>query len=67
MAFVNCWEYKNCGRNKDGGCPAYPKRGMECWRISGTMCGGVVQGTFAQKLASCMECDYYKKTKGIAS
>ncbi|MCL6471465.1 MAG: hypothetical protein K6T91_01425 [Firmicutes bacterium] len=62
---MNCWEFKNCGRDKTGDCPAYPNNGNECWRVAGTMCGGKVQGTFAQKLANCMECDYYKKVKGL--
>lgn len=62
---MKCWEAKKCGRDKSGDCPAYPKSGSECWRIAGTLCGGVVQGTFAQKLANCMECDFYKSTKGM--
>lgn len=34
--------------------------GRACWAIAGTLCGGVVQGSFAMKLTSCMECDFYK-------
>jgi hypothetical protein len=34
--------------------------GRICWALSGTMCGGKVQGTFAQKLANCMDCDFYR-------
>lgn len=34
--------------------------GRACWVISGTFCGGTVQGTFALKLANCMQCDFYK-------
>ncbi len=64
---MNCWEFKHCGKDKTGDCPAYPKNGTDCWRVAGTMCGGKVQGSFAQKLANCMECDYYKSVKGIAS
>ncbi|MEW5706376.1 MAG: two-CW domain-containing protein [Actinomycetota bacterium] len=63
---MNCWEFKKCGRDKTNDCPAYPNHGHECWRVAGTMCGGEVQGTFAKKLASCMECDFYKMMKGIA-
>ncbi len=37
---------KNCGR-----C---------CWVLSGTFCGGKVQGIYAAKLASCIACDFYK-------
>lgn len=64
---MNCWEFKNCGRDKSKDCPAYPNNGTNCWRVAGTMCGGKVQGTFAQKLANCMECDYYKLAKTNSS
>ena len=33
--------------------------GRACWAIEGTLCGGEVQGTFAQKMSNCMECDFY--------
>lgn len=33
--------------------------GRVCWALSGTLCGGAVQGTFAQKLSTCMQCDFY--------
>lgn len=34
--------------------------GRICWALTGTLCGGTVQGTFAQKLSNCMECDFYR-------
>ncbi len=34
--------------------------GRACWVIAGTLCGGKVQGLFANKLANCLECDFYK-------
>jgi len=34
--------------------------GRACWALTGTLCGGVVQGTFAAKLANCMQCGFYK-------
>ena len=37
--------------------------GRICWAITGTFCGGKVQGTFAQKQLSCLTCDFYKKVK----
>ena len=37
--------------------------GRACWVIAGTFCGGAVQGTYAQKLANCMSCEFYKKVK----
>ena len=35
--------------------------GRSCWALAGTLCGGVVQGTFANKLSNCMICDFYRQ------
>ena len=66
---LRCWEFKKCGREKGGAnveefgvCPVYPDSGNRCARVAGTLCGGKVQGTFAQKLGNCMECDFYKSS-----
>jgi len=40
----------HCGKNG----------GRACWAISGTLCGGKVQGSFAEKVGACSECDFYK-------
>ncbi len=64
---MNCWEYKNCGREANGSkvdelgiCPAYTQNaGTACWIVAGTFCEGEVQGTFAKKEASCMLCSFY--------
>ena len=34
--------------------------GRSCWVLAGTLCGGIVQGTFASKLANCIQCEFYK-------
>jgi len=34
--------------------------GRACWALTGTFCGGKVQGTFAAKLKNCMDCEFYK-------
>ena len=34
--------------------------GRACWVITGTYCQGDIQGAFAKKFASCMNCDFYK-------
>ena len=64
---MNCWEYKNCGREQGGSkeqemgrCPAFPDHGKHCARVAGTFCGDIVQGSFAEKLADCMSCDFYQ-------
>lgn len=63
---MKCWEFKKCGREKGGAkaaelgvCPAWPKDGESCAHVAGTLCGGQVQGSFAMKLASCMQCPFY--------
>lgn len=37
--------------------------GRICWAVTGTFCGGKVQGTFANKQISCLACDFFKKVK----
>ena len=68
MPLKNCWEIKKCGREQGGAradelgvCPAYPNRGHSCWSVTGTLCGGEVQGTFAQKEMDCLQCETYKR------
>ena len=63
---LNCWEFKKCGREAGGAkarelgvCPAYPNHGHSCAALAGTLCGGKVQGSFAQKLSSCLKCEFY--------
>lgn len=65
---MKCWEYKGCGREEGGVkavelgvCPAYPNGGDNCWMVAGTLCGGQVQGTFAEKMGNCRKCEFYEK------
>ncbi len=48
---------KNSGKN--GGNAA----GRFCWKVAGTICGGKVQGTFAEKMMNCANCDFFKSVK----
>ncbi len=66
-----------CGREKKnelGICPAVTEinahalnggmnGGRVCWAVAGTFCDGKVQGTYAQKLMTCAECDFRQKVK----
>ena len=72
MSKQNCWEFKQCGQGQN--CPAYMEEkldgihegvngGRSCWVIAGTLCGGIIQGSFAKKVGSCMQCDFYKSVK----
>jgi len=33
--------------------------GRACWVVTGSLCNGERQGTFAQKYDSCATCDFY--------
>lgn len=37
--------------------------GRLCWAVTGTLCGGKVQGTFAQKQLSCLTCEFLMNVK----
>lgn len=37
--------------------------GRICWAVAGTCCGGKVQGTFAEKRASCTSCEFYQRVQ----
>ena len=32
--------------------------GRVCWSVAGTLCEGMVQGTYASKLGFCLKCDF---------
>jgi hypothetical protein len=64
-----CWEIEKCGREKGGPkeselgeCIASKEGfGHSCWAVAGTLCGGVVQGTIAQKIGYCSSCEVYRR------
>jgi serine/threonine protein kinase len=37
--------------------------GRICWAVAGTFCGGIAQGSFAEKRASCISCDFFKNVQ----
>lgn len=41
------------------GVNAGQRGGRFCWAVAGTLCGGEIQGTFAEKAFGCMNCDFY--------
>ena len=75
----NCWEAMDCGRGPGGAggdlCPAATTTllngvhggfngGRACWIVAGTLCNGVVSGTFARKMENCLVCPFYRQVKG---
>lgn len=39
--------------------------GRACWIVAGTMCDGLVMGTFAKKYKDCIRCDYYRLVERV--
>ena len=37
--------------------------GRICWAVAGTFCGGKVQGSFAEKRDSCINCPFFNKVQ----
>lgn len=37
--------------------------GRACWVVAGSLCGGKIQGTYAQKLTNCWRCDFMNAVK----
>ncbi len=70
--FKRCGREPNGHKARDlGVCPAASdvrlngvhegkNAGRACWITAGTMCGGQVQGTFADKFKNCEACDFYQ-------
>ncbi|MFC2016150.1 GAF domain-containing protein [Chloroflexota bacterium] len=56
---VHCWVEKDCDY---ADCPCYGSENLRCWQVTGTFCGGEMQGHFNQKYNSCTECVVYKKS-----
>lgn len=37
--------------------------GRICWAIAGTLCGGKVQGTYAEKKTTCLSCEVFTQVQ----
>ncbi len=37
--------------------------GRACWVVAGSLCGGRIQGEYAQKLNNCWRCDFLNMVK----
>lgn len=37
--------------------------GRCCWALTGTLCGGVVQGSYAMKLGNCLRCEFFLRVR----
>ena len=69
--FKKCGREPNGVKSKELGiCPASNETrvntlnkgknaGRCCWAVAGTLCGGKIQGTLAEKVGNCTKCDFY--------
>jgi hypothetical protein len=50
-----------CGEEAYLKCPAYPEKGLDCWKVTGTRCaqGKMVKATIEEKLEFCRSCKFY--------
>ena len=56
-----CWELMKCTNTA---CRSYRDPvNLRCWEVAGTLCGGKVQGSFAQKLENCSLCEVYQRAR----
>jgi len=60
---TNCWEYTDCPEEQRNRCPAHPDRGLDCWKVTGTLCdqGRHRAKSLEEKIARCRKCDFYIK------
>ncbi|HAK58769.1 MAG TPA: hypothetical protein DCO77_00055 [Nitrospiraceae bacterium] len=58
---MNCREFKKCPEETHRNCPAYPDRGLECWKVTGTRCerGIMEKSSVFLKIEHCSKCDFY--------
>ncbi len=63
VRFVNphlrkCYELMGCQQET---CSCFGKEPLRCWQVMGTLCGGKVQGAFAQKTTTCVSCMVFQQ------
>jgi methyl-accepting chemotaxis protein len=61
-SLLNCWDYMKCAREET--CPAYPNFGRACFAVTGTLCKGKEQGSYALKISRCRSCGFYTQLMG---
>jgi hypothetical protein len=55
-----CWFVKKCPPERKKRCPAWEfQAGNLCWFINGTICEGVVQKDWSEKMKICHTCEVF--------
>jgi DNA-binding XRE family transcriptional regulator len=64
----SCWVTKKCPPERKDKCPAWEfQSGDLCWFINGTICDGIVQENWKEKMNLCRDCEVFQpllKPKG---
>lgn len=58
---MDCWIFMQCRPEVFKTCPAYPEKGMDCWKVTGTKCdkGTLEKKTSLEKIEHCRKCQFY--------
>jgi hypothetical protein len=61
MPNMNCWDFIKCPQETYKTCPAYPDKGLDCWKVTGTKCdkGKIETKTAVEKVEYCRKCSFY--------
>lgn len=55
-----CWVIKKCTPDQKKQCPAWEFKVKElCWLVNGTICEGVVQKNWKEKMKVCRSCEAF--------
>lgn len=54
---IKCWEALKCNKTD---CIGYKNPNLRCWQLTGTHCGGSIQGDLRAKQKNCEECRVYR-------
>jgi hypothetical protein len=56
-----CWKVKKCSATQKTRCPAWEfGEGDFCWLINGTICNGMPQKTWKEKMKICRSCKVFR-------
>ena len=61
---IKCWEFFQCNEAE---CPAFKRKAVMCWLVSGTHCRNEIQGKFLEKMEMCLECEPFKANIDVGS
>ena len=56
-----CWDARSCPHEQRDRCPAWEfSSGDLCWFVNGTICDGMVRGSWPEKMKFCRTCAVFK-------